>query len=217
MHTRFIVMPCLLLAACGMSTPRDDAALRELSEVAALGEPELEPAPAVVLEEVVPLSVAEDSGLPAPIQPAVAHPRYTVRRGESLAHFARWSRLPVEEIAEASSIALTDSLPVGAEVTVPIEADQRGLLEREREAHHHRRAEGYLASRGGSVGTEFYTVATGDSAWKIAHDELGLPVWLLETYNPSVDLDALRPGQQLMAPVLADVVVQVDGPADRPE
>jgi LysM repeat protein len=69
------------------------------------------------------------------------------------------------------------------------------------------RVEGYLASRGGSVGTDFVKVRTGDSAWKIAQDNQGIPVWVLEAYNPSVDLDALRPGQELMVPVLADVVV----------
>jgi len=33
---------------------------------------------------------------------------------------------------------------------------------------------------------------------------------LLETYNPSVELDRLRPGQQLMVPVIADIVVDAE-------
>lgn len=131
---------------------------------------------------------------------------WTVRRGETLAHYARWSELPVEVVAEASGVGLDEALAVGAEVRVPGDASMRARVETARDAHHRRRAQGYLASRGGAQGTDFYQVRTGDTAWSVARDEIGVPVWLLEVYNPTVDLDALRPGQQLMVPVIDDSV-----------
>ena len=72
------------------------------------------------------------------------------------------------------------------------------------------RVDGYLASRGGSVGTETYRVKTGDSAWGIARNQGGIPVWLLGDLNPSVNLERLRPGMELELPVLADVVVDAE-------
>ena len=132
---------------------------------------------------------------------------FTLRHGETLAHFARWSELPVEEIAAISDLDLGGVYPVGTEVRVPVSGEQLTALEMRREAHSHRRVDGYLASRGGSIGTEFYDVRTGDTAWDIARSNYGMPLWMLEAYNPSVDLDNLRPGQSLMLPVLADTIV----------
>ncbi|MBX2801608.1 MAG: LysM peptidoglycan-binding domain-containing protein [Myxococcales bacterium] len=131
---------------------------------------------------------------------------YTLRRGETLDHFARWAELPVETIAHASSLPLDAPLPVGTEIVVPASHERRGHIEHARDAHHLRRVEGYLASRGGTVGTEFYVVRTGDSAWTIAKLNGDLPVWLVESFNPSIDVEHLRPGQALMLPLLADTI-----------
>lgn len=131
---------------------------------------------------------------------------YHLRRGETLDHFARWAELPVEVVAEHSGLRLDEALAVGAVVRVPADHARRSRIELRRDAHHERRAEGYLASRGGSVSTEFHVVRTGDTAWRIAKENGDLPVWLVETFNPSLDLEALRPGQAVMLPVTGDMI-----------
>ena len=146
--------------------------------------------------------------------PSVA---FTLRHGESLDHFARWSGLPVEDIAAASELSLHSTYAAGTEVRLPVADEARSEVEKARDAHHIRRAEGYLSSRGGAVGTEFITVRTGDTAWSLAREQQGIPIWLLETYNPSVDLDTLRPGQQLMVPVVADIVVDAEDADAEPQ
>ena len=135
---------------------------------------------------------------------------FELRRGESLAHFARWSGLTVETVADSSNLSLNGDYPVGTLITIPLTPDELASLEQGRDAHHIKRVEGYLASRGGSDGSEFYQVQTGDNAWVIARTRFGIPVWLLESYNPAVDLERLKPGQQLMVPVIDDVVVSAD-------
>lgn len=213
--TERLIALSILLAACGtdpIEAPPASAADRRVdAPVAHQPETTHDAAPAADLTEVVARDTggtveAAHAAAPEPhAVPEVA--RYRLRRGETPAHFARWSGLPVEVVAEVSGLALDGTYPVGTEVSVPVAGERRGQLEAAREAHHTRRAEGYLASRGGAVGTEFHTVRTGDTAWSISLDRHGIPVWLLETYNPSVDLERLRPGQELMVPVLADVVV----------
>lgn len=133
--------------------------------------------------------------------------RFTLRRGETLAHYARWSGLAVEDIAHASDLDLDGIYPVGTEVVVPVGGSELSALTAARDAHHTARAEAYLASRGGSRGSTFIAVRTGDTAWSIAKDNEDIPVWLLETYNPAVDLERLRPGQELMVPMLSDGTV----------
>lgn len=165
-------------------------------------------------ENVVDAAVPEESlVLPelVPVPEPTPLVTFELRRGESLAHFARWSGLPVEVIADASDMSLSnDQLAVGTEIRLPIDADTRSLVETRRDAHHVRRAEGWLAARGGSVGDEFYRVKTGDTAWTIARDHGNIPVWVVETYNPAADLDSLRPGQELMLPVVADTLAAND-------
>lgn len=149
-----------------------------------------------------------------PTEPALTA-SFTLRHGETLHHFARWSGLPVETVADSSGLDLSGTYRAGDTVVIPLDdLEQRSTIESARDAHHTRRAEGYLASRGGAIGVEFVTVATGDSATSIAREQMGLPLWLLQTYNPSVDLDRIRPGQELMVPVVADIVVDAEDIGD---
>jgi hypothetical protein len=134
------------------------------------------------------------------------HPSFELRRGETLAHFSRWSGVPVERIADASGLDLDGQYDVGLEIVVPISQQDLVEVNEAREAHRTKRVEGYLASRGGAVRSDFYTVKTGDTAWSIAKTQQAVPLWIIESYNPAIDLDRLRPGQELMIPVLADTV-----------
>lgn len=142
---------------------------------------------------------------------------FTLRRGETLAHFARWGELPVETVAEHSHLDLNGQYPVGTSIMLPLEGEPLAAMNAARDAHHLERAESYLNRRGGSSRSEFLTVATGDTAWGIARGQLDIPVWLLETYNPSVDLESLKPGQELMYPVIGEQVtaeVEIEEPSE---
>jgi len=169
--------------------------------------------PAMAVDTVpraLEVGLASDAAL-EPVQ-MLASARYELRRGETLAHFARWAELPIEAVAGASNIPLDGrSLTVGTAVVVPVDnLEHRSLVERSRDAHHRRRAQGYLESRGGSMRSEPYIVRSGETAWSIARDHGNLPVWLVESFNPSVNVDQLRPGHRLLLPVLATTVALRD-------
>ncbi len=168
-------------------------------------------------DEPVEVAAVDVVAEPEPVEPA-PEPQlstsWTVRRGESVAHFARWAELPVETIAEASDRSLGQPLQVGDTLVVPGDGEMRAKVEQARQRHHQIRAEAYLATRGGSVGTAFHTVRTGETGWSVATRELGLPVWLVEAYNPATDLESLRPGEQLLYPVVADTVASLDEPVE---
>jgi len=163
-----------------------------------VAEPIIEAEPELALN-----STDESPGVVEPEPTAI----FRLRRGETLAHFARWSGIPVEDIAQSSALDLDGAYAVGTEVVLPVGEEVRAQVQTRRDTHHRVRAENYLASRGAS-GTEFYSVKTGDSAWTIARDRHGMPVWLLESLNPSADLDRLRPGANLLVPVFNDIVAE---------
>ncbi|MCB9676868.1 MAG: LysM peptidoglycan-binding domain-containing protein [Alphaproteobacteria bacterium] len=214
MRSMLIALGIAGLAACSTSTP-----------VASAPDPVTASAETLLVDTDLPVAPEIDAPVESvaslepvdavPAEPTVPLVRYSLRRGETLAHFARWSEIPVEEIADTSELELDGMYAVGTEIALAIDPEVRALVEARRDAHHRTRAESYLASRG-STGTEFYKVKTGDSAWTIARDRHGMPVWLLESLNPSANLERLRPGEQLLVPVFADIVVD-DFDAGEPE
>lgn len=216
--TLMLIALSFALVACDR-TPADTETL-ELAEVATTA-PVLDDTdvPAVAdADDIGPIASAPTESVPdesAAVEEVPAEEsltvRFTLRHGETLHHYARWAGLPVETIADASDLDLSGSYAAGATVVVPITDEEDGAtVSKARDAHHSKMAEGYLASRGGAIDAELVTVRTGDSATRIARDQQGIPLWLLQTYNPSVDLDRLRPGQELLVPVLADIVVDAD-------
>ncbi|MBW1880801.1 MAG: LysM peptidoglycan-binding domain-containing protein [Deltaproteobacteria bacterium] len=230
MNYRISLVLLLSLAACGESKPFSNANSSDSETVLALSRAaveEAEPAPIEASFQVEPISeepfsdgiaLGEDMMTDAvPISDPVVEPleevepevmaQFSLRRGETLDHFARWSGFPVEDIAGFSDLDLDGDYPVGTEILLPAEGEALAEIEVNRDEHWQRRVDGYLSSRGGAVSTEFYSIRTGDSAWGIARDKYSMPIWVLEAYNPSVDLDRLRPGQELLVPVLADTVV----------
>ena len=219
--SKFLIPAAILAAAC--VTPRAKNAapppLAPATAPAAVAEVEpadtggpaaadgAETAPAATAPERAPSDVAVGAAALDASLAEVPLATYTLRRGETLAHFARWSELPIEAIAAASGLSpLDDQLPVGTVVRIPLDHEGLAKVEAKRDAHKSRRALGWLDTHGGEIGTEFYRVKTGDSAWTIAKSHGAMPVWVLETYNPAVDLDALRPGQELMIPIVASYV-----------
>ena len=210
-----LLLIALTFAMVACNRPTADTDTLELAEVAT-SEPtlddtdvpsvEIEPEP--IEEMVVFDEPTEEATVEEPPPLTVS---YTLRYGETLHHYARWAGLPIETIAEASSLDLSGSYSAGTTVVVPIaEEGDDAPITKARDAHHQKMAEGYLASRGGAVDVEFVTVRTGDSATSIARDQQGIPLWLLQTYNPTANLDRIRPGQELLVPVLADIVVDAD-------
>lgn len=213
MQTHKLMLTILLaLTACGEAeAPKARVAPALAAQAAQVPVPAVEePLPAPVLPEVSPVDLALAPVEAPPVAPTHA---WRLRHGESLAHFARWSGVPVEDIAKASELDLEGQYPPGTEVRVPAEGVLTEQVDARREAHWQRKLNGYLASRGGEQGVETYAVRTGDSAWTIATKGQGVPMWVLAAYNPDVRLDNLRPGQRLNVPVLADTVVDAAPPA----
>ena len=51
-----------------------------------------------------------------------------------------------------------------------------------------------------------YIVRRGDALWTVTQRFGQLPIWLLQQYNPDVDLADLHPGTQIVMPRVENVV-----------
>ena len=55
------------------------------------------------------------------------------------------------------------------------------------------------------AGTEVYIARPGDSLWSLTQRFTQIPVWLLQQYNPDVNLSALRQGLRIVVPRVEDL------------
>ncbi len=134
-----------------------------------------------------------------------------VRTGENLVLLARWADSSVEALAELNGLDPTESLFPGQSLLIP-SADEAcdDTIVRTRDTASQARLDGYLDRRGGLMAVEEHRVRTGETAWGIAREQLGIPTWVLAAYNPDTDLEHLGIGERLMVPVLADTVAEVE-------
>ena len=56
------------------------------------------------------------------------------------------------------------------------------------------------------MGTEIYIARRGDTLWTVTQRFSQLPVWLLQEYNPDLDLADLHPGTQIVMPRVETVI-----------
>lgn len=201
----------LALVGCGRSQdskqgPPDVSSQRALSHVETLESPETElERLAEVLE---PKSELVDSGLP---EDSAGSFEMQVRPNENLVLIAEWAEIPVDLLLDANpELDAREPLYPGQTLVVPV-ADSVPL-EQGRALWIQDRLDRFLASHGGVAGVEEVRVRSGDTAWELAED-VGVPLWVLDAYNPKLDLDGLRIGDRVRRPVLMDSV-QLEDPTD---
>jgi len=135
----------------------------------------------------------------------------TVRHAENLVSLAELAKTSVDEIASINALDDFDALRAGDELQLPIpdrvgSVEEDGFIamfEEDRIAARQVRVDRFESRKGGVVGVESYRVKTGDNAWTLATKEFGVPLWVLSHYNPDVNMESLRIGQQIQFPSLA--------------
>lgn len=164
-----------------------------------------------------------------PAQPAMAPsgiPRdVVVKRGESLMHYVKWSRVPLDGIKSANPHLDPDRIFVGARISLPMSDEQYVEFVTARAAWEKEKAEGKSdedAKNAGKDGkgpkagigdkgdkgdksarkTKTHTVKSGETATSIARAHR-IDVKALKAANPGVDLKRLKVGKALSIPVKA--------------
>jgi LysM repeat protein len=203
----------IALAGCGGSVP-DDTRVHEADPVA-LSTGTLPAAPATASPTASP-----DTGTPPPVPvvaeapPAETAPvegvEITVRTGENLVGIASVAGVSVEAIVEANGLDARDPLHPGQALLIPLSGELAHAFAEARDFARADRLDRYVAGRGGLVGVEAHAVRTGETAWAIAKEQAGVPVWVLSAFNPDTALDSLGIGQRVKVPVFADSVAALE-------
>jgi len=218
----------LTLAGCGGAVP--ETTLVQETDPVALSDQTLPSAEGILASPEPPLAAlsdaalvptaAEDAGLSAVRDPAPSELEgvlITVRAGENLVGIAGVAGISVEDLVQANGIDARHALQPGQQLRVPLSEDLAHAFAEARDFARADRLDRYMAGRGGLVGVESHAVRTGETAWGIAREQAGVPVWVLSAFNPDTGLDSLGIGQRVKVPVFADSVASVDEAASEDE
>lgn len=195
------------------AVPVEEAARESVEEAKAVAKVE------VPAEESQPVSAAQAEDLSPALGPAAdlqqnADPTdYTVAKdntvrvaaAETLGHYAEWLDVPAARLRQLNRMSVAKPVVIGHRIRLDFARVSREAFEAKRREYHTALQATYFAEHR-IIGTEVYIVRRGDALWTVIQRYAELPIWLLQQYNPDVDLADLRPGTQIVMPRVENVV-----------
>ncbi len=128
-----------------------------------------------------------------------------VAADETLGHFADWLGVPTASLRTLNHLKAKRPVLIGERIRVDLRKVPRETFEQRRRDYHRALQASYFAAHR-IVGTEVYIARAGDSLWTLTQRSgAQLPVWLLQQYNPDVNLAELHAGAQLSIPRVEQV------------
>jgi LysM repeat protein len=195
------------------AVPAAEAARESVEEAKAVAKAEVpaqnaQPVSAAQAEELSPaLGPAADTQQNAdPTDYSVAKDNtIRVAAAETLGHYADWLRISAGRLRQLNKMSFAKPVLIGHKLKLDFSRVTREAFETKRREYHVELQATYFAEHR-IIGTEVYIVRRGDALWTVTQRFDQLPIWLLQQYNPDVDLADLRPGTQIVMPRVENVV-----------
>ncbi|HUI60435.1 MAG TPA: LysM peptidoglycan-binding domain-containing protein [Steroidobacteraceae bacterium] len=195
----------------GGAVPAAEAQRESAEEAAAVAQ--------VPTENAQPVSAAQAEELSPALGPAAdtqqnADPiDYTVGKdstirvaaAETLGHYADWLGITAARLRQLNRMSFGRPVLIGHKLKLDFARVSREDFEAKRREYHQNLQAAYFAANR-IIGTEVYIVRRGDTLWTMTQRFAQLPIWLVQQYNPDVDLADLHPGTQIVMPRVEVVV-----------
>jgi LysM repeat protein len=195
------------------AVPAEEAARESVEEAKAVAKAEVpsenaQPVSASQAEEISPaLGPSSDNQQSAdPTDYSVAKDNtIRVAAAETLGHYAEWLGVSAAKIRSFNKMKFAKPVLIGHRIKLEFGRVPREEFEEKRREYHAELQATYFAEHR-IIGTEVYIVRKGDALWNVTQRFDQLPIWLLQQYNPDIDLADLRPGTQIVMPRVENVV-----------
>lgn len=135
--------------------------------------------------------------------PPVDRKRRTIRvePEETLGHYADWLEVPTQRLRNLNRLAYGQSLKVGQQIKLTFENVPPEVFERRR-ANYHRGVQEDFFANFRIDGVQTHTVGKGETIWVLTNRIYQVPYWLVKKFNPERELHQLKPGDQLLIPLV---------------
>jgi membrane-bound lytic murein transglycosylase D len=123
-----------------------------------------------------------------------------VQVGETLGHYADWLEIPTRQIRRLNGLPFGRSIQLDQKITIPLINVSAAEFSVKRYEYHKEIEEDFFAAYKVEE-VRLYKVKPGDNIWNLCL-EFDLPFWLISKYNMKINLNSLRPGQEMNVPVV---------------
>jgi membrane-bound lytic murein transglycosylase D len=123
---------------------------------------------------------------------------------ETLGHYADWLDTSAARLRTVNHLTFKKPVLIGHKIKLEFVKVSREDFEQKRREYHRTEQASYFAAHR-ILGTEIYLARRGDSGWTVTQHNSDLPLWLLQQYNPDLDLAEMRPGTQIVVPKIEEV------------
>ena len=123
---------------------------------------------------------------------------------ETLGHYADWLGVTSARLREINHLKFHSPVLIGQRIRLDFTRVTREVFETLRHEYHRELQASYFAAHR-IVGTEIRIARPGDSVWTLTQHRGQMPLWLLQQYNPDLDLTSLRAGTQIVMPRVEEV------------
>ncbi len=203
------VVDAPVVAATDAAEVRDTPAVRESREdeaavvASAQRASRAEPVSAREAEALGPALVTGGESVPSSVDAvdySVASDN-TIRvvAAETLGHYADWLGVSAARLRQINNLRGGQPVLLGNKLKLDLGKITAAQFEQKRRDYHYALQANFFGMHR-ILGTEIYVVRRGDSMWSISQRYARVPAWLLQQYNPDVNLGELRPGAQIVVP-----------------
>ncbi len=117
---------------------------------------------------------------------------------ENLGQLARWLGVDIARLRQLNHLKPKAPLVMGRRLKVELRGVNAADFERERTAWHRALQAAYFTQYR-IVGTDRHQMRVGESLWSLTRQH-GVPVWLLQQYNPDLDFGTIKAGMEIVLP-----------------
>ena len=123
---------------------------------------------------------------------------------ETLGHYADWLDTSAARLRTINHLTFKKPVLIGHKIKLEFAKVSREEFEQKRRDFHREQQASYFAAHR-IVGTQVYLARRGDSGWTVTQHNAELPLWLLQQYNPDLDLSDMHPGTQVVVPKVEEL------------
>jgi peptidoglycan lytic transglycosylase D len=122
---------------------------------------------------------------------------------ETLGHYAEWLEVSTQHVRDLNHFKFHRPVLIGQRIRLDFRKVAREEFETRRRDYHRALQASYFAAHR-ILGTQVYIARPGDSLWTLTQRG-EMPMWLVQQYNPDVDLADLHAGTQIVMPRVEQV------------